>query len=137
MANLAWRMFCRGVILSVFTVLFTVAGASAQPAWKAPPEAEGFKNEVAPDAKSIAAGKKVYEKYCVLCHGEQGAGDGASAKTLAIAPASFQDKSIMDQSDGSLAWKILYGRGPMPSWAPVLSEPDIWNVINFIRGFAK
>ncbi len=129
------------------TVLYLVFGAAlvglmpassawGAPAWEAAPEAETYKNPVARTPASIAAGKKVYGKYCVLCHGEKGGGDGPSAKTLGVFPASFQDKSRMDQSDGSLAWKILNGRGPMPSWAPVLAEADIWNVINFIRGFA-
>lgn len=106
--------------------------------WKAPAEAEGYKSTKKANAASIAAGKKVYEKYCTLCHGEKGDGKGASSRTLLIEPASFTVKARMkSQSDGALAWKILYGRGPMPSWAPVLAEDDIWNVINYIRQFAK
>ena len=106
--------------------------------WKAPAEAAGYKSTKKPDAASIAAGKKVYLKYCYLCHGEKGDGKGASSRTLQMQPASFTNKARMKaQSDGALAWKILNGRGPMPSWAPVLSEDEIWNVINYIRQFAK
>ena len=111
--------------------------AGAQSAWRAPPEANGYKNLIAPSGKSVAAGKKVYDKYCYFCHGDSGRGDGPSAKVLQIQTASFRDKKLMNQSDGSLAWKILNGRGLMPTWAPVLSEDDVWNVINYIRGFSK
>ena len=127
-----------------FLLLLGLMAAISLPAlgkespWKAPPEANGYKNTKQKNAASIAAGKKVYEKYCILCHGEKGDGKGASSRTLLISPASFTDKARMKiQSDGALAWKILYGRGPMPSWAPVLQEDDIWNVINYIRKFAK
>jgi len=106
--------------------------------WNAPADANGYKNPIKSDAKSVAAGKKVYEKYCLLCHGATGKGDGASSGSLEIKPANFGDKKRMSgQSDGALAWKIISGRGPMPAWGPVLQENDIWNVINYIRTFAK
>lgn len=121
----------------ILTVSLWIPLHGAEP-WTAPAEANGYKNIKPQNSVSIAAGKKVYNKYCVLCHGEKGAGDGPSAKTMMISPATFTDKARMDkQSDGALAWKILNGRGPMPSWAPVLKEDQIWNVINYIRQFTK
>jgi mono/diheme cytochrome c family protein len=113
-------------------------GARAQAPWQAPPEADGYSNPNPANAQSVAAGKDVYLKYCVLCHGEQGRGNGPSAQSLEPKPANFADPSRMKgQSDGDLAWKIVTGRGPMPSWEPVLSEAEIWNVINYVRTFAK
>jgi mono/diheme cytochrome c family protein len=118
-------------------VLLVMAATPASAEWKAPVEAEGYKNIINSSAKSIEAGRKVYVKYCQICHGEKGDGKGASFQSLTVPPAAFNTKSSQSQSDGSLAWKILSGKGPMPSWAPVLSEDDIWNVINYIRIFAK
>ncbi|MEE8435266.1 MAG: cytochrome c [bacterium] len=121
----------------ILTVSAWIPLHGAEP-WIAPAEANGYKNIKPLNSASIAAGKKVYDKYCTLCHGETGGGDGASAKTMLIPPAAFTDKALMEkQSDGALAWKILNGRGPMPSWAPVLQEDQIWNVINYIRQFTK
>lgn len=126
------------VLLLGLTAVISLPAFGQQSPWKAPAEAEGYKSTKQNNAASVAAGKKVYEKYCTLCHGEKGDGKGASARTLTISPASFTGKARMkNQSDGALAWKILYGRGPMPSWAPVLQEDDIWNVINYIREFSK
>ena len=121
-----------GSLLSVALVM----GQGAD--WKAPAEADGYQNPAKADGNSVAEGKKVYEKYCLLCHGATGKGDGASSGSLEIKPADFGNKAKMkDQSDGALAWKIISGRGPMPAWGPVLQETEIWNVINYIRTFSK
>ena len=127
------------IVMALITMVVINAVALAQGTeWKAPAEANGYKNPIKYGAKSVADGKKVYDKYCMLCHGTGGKGDGASAGSLEIKPANFADaKRMKGQSDGSLAWKIISGRGPMPAWGPVLQEPDIWNVINYIRSFAK
>lgn len=123
-----------GCVLAVFS---WIPLHGAEP-WKAPAEANGYTNLNPRNPASIKAGKKIYDKYCLYCHGKKGAGDGPSAKTLVISPAKFTDKARMEkQSDGALAWKILNGRGAMPSWAPVLQEDQIWNVINYIRQFSK
>ncbi len=37
-------------------------------------------------AEDTTAGRKVYEKYCIGCHGEKGDGNGIAAKNLIIRP---------------------------------------------------
>ena len=123
--------------LIVGSVMATMAYAAGTD-WEAPKDADRYTSLEKPTPASIAAGKKVYEKYCLLCHGEQGKGNGASSGSLNIKPADFTDKARMKaQSDGAIAYKIVVGRGPMPSWGPVLQEPEVWNVINYIRTFSK
>jgi mono/diheme cytochrome c family protein len=36
-------------------------------------------------------------------------------------------------SDGDLAWKIGNGRGAMPAWKGVLTEREIWHLVNYIK----
>jgi len=128
-------MILLGLAISAF---LTNGFVMAQEAWVAPAEAKGYKNTQKKTAASVEAGKKVYLKYCVLCHGGQGKGDGASSGSLEVKPADFTDQKRMKaQTDGELAWKILSGRGPMPAWGPVLQETDIWDVINYVRSLAK
>ena len=35
--------------------------------------------------------------------------------------------------DGDFAWKVANGRGAMPAWKEILSERDIWHVVNYIQ----
>ena len=136
--SIVFRTVAPAMMALAAMVLWLHPGSvQAQSGWTAPPDANSYINPAKADAKSIEAGKKVYDTYCVLCHGPQGDGKGASSRTLTVVPADLTDQALMKQSDGSLAWKILTGKGPMPSWAPVLAEDQIWNVINFIRQFPK
>jgi len=117
---------------------FALPGAVlGQEPWQAPPEYDGYANPIKADGDSIAKGKAVYLKNCFLCHGEKGDGKGPSAGTMPVKPSAFTDKMVQSQSEGSLAFKILSGRGPMPAWAPILQEDEVWNVINYIRQFGK
>jgi len=36
-------------------------------------------------------------------------------------------------SDEDFAWKIVNGRGPMPSYKDTLTENQIWDLTNFIQ----
>jgi len=40
-------------------------------------------------------------------------------------------------SDGELYWQISKGRRPMPAFANKLSEQQRWQVVDYIRTFAK
>lgn len=124
------------LVLALAMVPLTLMAAGTK--WKAPAEAKGYKSIMKPTKANIAVGKKVFVENCSICHGVKGKGDGASARSLGLKPANFRDKKRMRaQTDGELAWKIMTGKGPMPPWASKLSEGQIWNVINYIRTFAK
>ncbi len=73
-----------------------------------------------------------------MCHGEGGAGDGIAGQNLSVKPANFTDPKLMkSETDGSLFWKMSNGRGPMPSWKGTLSETQRWQLVDYIRTFAK
>lgn len=132
------RLMPAAILAAALGAALLAAGPAAASDWKAPAEADGYQNPFKPTAESVAAGKKVFMTNCVLCHGEKADGNGPTAKTLPVKPANLTDKALTGpQSDGALAWKILTGRGPMPSWAPVLHEEQIWNVVNFIRSLSR
>ena len=102
--------------------------------WKAPARQAKRQNPVSPDEKSIAAGKAIYQKECLSCHGSLGKGDGPAAKDLPKKCGDLSDPKLWAQSDGALFWKISEGKTPMPAYDKLLKEDnDRWIVIHYIR----
>jgi len=106
--------------------------------WKIPEESKKIKNPVNADGKSISRGKELYKMNCAICHGEKGKGDGPKAVELVEKPANFSDKNMMHMmTDGEIFYKISKGKKPMPAWEDKLSENERWDLVNYIRTFAK
>lgn len=108
--------------------------SSAMPSghWMAPEDAASQKNPVSVNAESIARGRKVFEANCVVCHGPNGNGDGPAGAALNPRPTNLRAMAGR-HDDGDFAWKIANGRGPMPAWKGMLSETQIWEVVNYIQ----
>jgi len=100
--------------------------------WMAPKEAAARANPVAATLESIAQGKGVFASNCVACHGQNGDGNGPLAQALNPKPANLAAMAS-EHPDGDFAWKVANGRGAMPAWKEVLSEQDIWHVVNYIK----
>jgi len=98
--------------------------------WPVPDEAAAVQNPVEFDKESIQAGRSLYNLQCKSCHGETGKGDGL------IKAASLTSEEFQLESDGAVMWRLLEGRGQMPSFK-ALPEEDRWNVINYVRSFTK
>ena len=130
------------ICVALFAFCYCNCGAAAQELdsgarWDAPASAKQTKNPVSATESSLAAGKKIYFKRCVNCHGKIGNGDGLDAFDLGIHPAKFSDPRMREESDGALFWKITRGKKPMPSYESRLSPTERWNVINYLRTLAK
>jgi mono/diheme cytochrome c family protein len=104
--------------------------------WKAPSRAAAKKNPIAANADSIAAGKNVYIKQCLSCHGTAGKGDGPASKDLNPKPHDLGAPAVVAQTDGALFWKITEGRKPMPTFDKLTTEEERWHVINYVRTLA-
>jgi mono/diheme cytochrome c family protein len=104
--------------------------------WKAPPEAAKLTNPIPADDASIAAGKSIYAKDCLACHGRTGHGDGPAAFSLKPRPRDLSDPKIAAQTDGELFWKTTTGRNPMPKYEKQLSEEERWKAVIYMRVLA-
>ncbi len=131
------------VIAGVFVVFWLGAFLGAQlmaddatSEWNAPARAARRKNPQPADEKSLAAGKDVYIKQCLSCHGDHGKGDGPAAANLNPRPHDLGAAKVAAQSDGALFWKITEGKAPMPSFDKLIPEDQRWAVVNYIRTFA-
>ena len=97
-------------------------------------------------AELLKEGKRVYEKYCVGCHGEKGDGKGPAARFLDPKPRDFtlgvfkfrSTPSGSLPTDQDLHRTLMRGvlRTSMPAWVLVPEQEKI-AVMEYIKTFAK
>ena len=92
-------------------------------------------------------GKKLYEQFCLPCHGVTGKGDGPTGQYLPVKPADYA-QSMPQYGDkwAEYYFKIIKEGGVamdpprsplMAPWGGQLKESDIWDVISYIQTFAN
>ena len=128
-----WLLWAGALLCLGVSSLLLAQSAAAGDAWKAPERAGKKPNPVVSSPETIAAGKLIYTKQCLSCHGAKGLGDGPGAKDLQKKPHSIVSPDTIAQSDGELFWKITTGRKPMPTYEKLLTEEQRWQVINYVR----
>lgn len=105
-----------------------------------PAEYQGKTNPIPADADSLARGEAIYAQQCATCHGDGGMGDGPAGQNLDPAPAPIAHSSQM-LSDSYLFWRISEGGAQfntaMIPYKDILSEDEIWDVINYIRALGS
>lgn len=102
------------------------------------PKYDSKVNPLERNTENIAAGKKLYETNCAICHGMKGLGDGQAGKGLNPPPANIAMFIRMhDVPDGYLYWTIAEGGIPlktaMPAFKGAMKEDEIWKTILFLR----
>lgn len=104
------------------------------------PNAKALKNPVATSAASVAAGAATYKKYCAFCHADDAKGEGQMAPKDSHPPDLTDPKWEHGGTDGEIFAYIKDGGGPTSTMKPFgkkIMDPDIWNVVNFLRSLAK
>jgi len=88
--------------------------------------------------------KELYGRYCSVCHGINGQGDGFNAFNLEPKPRNFTDSTFVARLDTTLIREVIAGGGGvaglsglMPKWGNTLSEKDIGELTNFIIYLAE
>ena len=80
-------------------------------------------------------GYRLYGKYCAVCHGEDGEGDGVMTKMMNIQPADHSNANEMNPiSNAGLIDAIEHGKGLyMPAWRNTLTAQEIEALVSYIR----
>jgi cytochrome c oxidase cbb3-type subunit 3 len=88
-------------------------------------------NPIAKTEKSVAQGRKLYEKHCMACHGEAGKGG--------IGPDLTGSPRIHGNSDGEIFHVISNGvKGTaMKGFREELSDEMRWQLVNYITSLKK
>lgn len=118
-------------------------GASPPPSFSTAVSAQGR----SPLDLSLATGKAVYGRYCSVCHGETGGGDGFNAynvsETFGVSPRSFADRAKLASLEEAEALTAIRGGGPavgksaaMPAWGLTLTPLEVADVWQYLRSLA-
>jgi cytochrome c6 len=80
-------------------------------------------------------GATVYKAKCVSCHGADGKGNTSVGKVLGIHDLTAD--ADLKMSDDDLAAIISKGKNKMPAYSKSLSDPDIKQLVAYIRELQK
>ena len=80
----------------------------------------------------IEKGQKLYNTYCINCHGRFGDGQGTLRGNY-FAPPSFHSEKLKNAGDGLIYHIITEGQGQMASYAKQISREDRWKIVYYIR----
>jgi mono/diheme cytochrome c family protein len=93
-------------------------------------------NPLVRTADVLERGEVLYLQYCIMCHGEEGAGDGPVVGENRLPPLPtlnlLSERAKNDLSDGYIWGMIANGRGVMPSYRRVPHE-DRWQIVEYVR----
>ncbi len=95
-------------------------------------------NPMQPNAQNLIAGARLYEQNCSYCHG--GLLQRVSPMRAKFNPPVPQIiNRIPGDPDAHLFWVAKHGirLTGMPSWAGILSDDQIWQVITFVKHSAN
>jgi cytochrome c6 len=76
-----------------------------------------------------------FKAKCAACHGADGKGNTAVGKSIGV--HDFSSPDVQKASDADLAQIIAQGKNKMPAYASSLKEPDIKDLVAYIRGLGK
>lgn len=92
----------------------------------APVAAAGVQNPYRGRPKAVAAGRKLFHRYCAQCHGNNAEGRGNAPP--------LRSPGVQQTPDGVVYWFLKNGklRAGMPSWSG-LPPQQRWQIVSFLK----
>jgi mono/diheme cytochrome c family protein len=142
-----------GVTVPVGAILMLCAlapagGTQSVEEWEAPPAARALVSPLShTNTEHVRKGRALFVKHCVTCHGDQGRGDGPSARLHArrsgYAPRDLSRPDVQaGLTDGEIFWKLGLGWRPggrivMPGVGDEVSPEDRWRLVLYVRSLSQ
>ncbi|MBI5709432.1 MAG: cytochrome c [Candidatus Eisenbacteria bacterium] len=107
-----------------------------------------YRRDKSPEALSLARGRVLYDRYCAICHGEAGGGDGFNAYNVKaafdVSPTAFTDSVTFGALREDTALAAIRDGGPavgrspaMPPWGHTLTAGEVVDVWAYIKALSR
>ena len=87
--------------------------------------------------RGLEEGKKLYETFCAICHGEKGDGAGYLVRdnggVYPVQPAILINDEFTAASNGRFYHALIYGKNLMGGYADKVGYEERWQIIHYIR----
>lgn len=87
---------------------------------------------------------KLYNTYCVQCHGVNRDGHGINSEHMSVQPRDHTDSKAMGDTPDATLFKAIKEGGLsvsksvlMPTWGGVLSDEQITELVSYLRFISK
>jgi len=85
----------------------------------------------------MAEGKRQYDIFCAICHGEQGKGEGHlyTSKLFPVKPTNLVDDYVQNKPEGEIYHVITLGSlsGLMGAHGPQIKPEDRWKIVHYVK----
>lgn len=96
-------------------------------------EAEAnLKNPLPNDPQVLALGEKMFNTYCIPCHGAAAKGDG-SITDLYPRPPDITADIYKKRADGFFFYRITFGANIMPGYGHSIAAHERWAIVHYLR----
>jgi mono/diheme cytochrome c family protein len=82
---------------------------------------------------NMTEGKRLYENYCIHCHGEKGMGDGLVAQHNGPKPPAYSSEQLKDLPEGKMFHTTQFGKNMMGQHASQLNATQRWKIIMYVQ----
>ena len=90
-------------------------------------------NPITLSPESVARGREMYARHCLVCHGDQGRGNGPVGVKFVPQPMELNLDYVQLQPDGQVFYTISHGSIAMPFYRQAILPEDRWHLVNFIK----
>ena len=84
-------------------------------------------------AADLERGHQQFNNFCVMCHGQTGAGDGIVVRRGFPRPPSYYERRLRDAAPGHVVNVIAHGKGAMYPYYARVEEADRWRIAAYVR----
>lgn len=91
-----------------------------------------LKNPIPWSEANESEGKVLYERYCLHCHGSNGAGNGKVGVVYKGVPV-YSSAALKDISGGHIFHVITHGKGRMWPHGSQMTPEERWQIVHYVQ----